>query len=98
MSAVTLVEWISIAEFFLCMTIFFLMWKRRAFRDFPMLAAFVGIRCLYGAITIPAIFFHNALGIGRYTAYRIYFYSYWPSCVLQAVSYTHLTLPTIYSV
>jgi len=85
MSAVTLVEWISIAEFFLCMTIFFLMWKRRAFRDFPMLAAFVGIRCLYGAITIPAIFFHNALGIGRYTAYRIYFYSYWPSCVLQAI-------------
>jgi len=85
MSAVTLVEWVSVAELFLLTGLLLLMWKRRALREFPMLSAFVGIRCLYGAITIPITLFHDAISIDKFTAYRILFYSYWPSCVLQAI-------------
>jgi hypothetical protein len=85
MSAVTLVEWVSIAELVLLTGLLLLMWKRRALREFPMLSAFIGTRCLYGAITTPAIFFHYEIGISKFTAYHILFYSYWPSCILQAI-------------
>lgn len=85
MSAATLVEWVTIAECILCTTIFFLMWKKQTLRDFPMLAAFIVCRALYGAITIPVLFFRPEIGIPKPIAYNIIFYSYWPSCILQAV-------------
>lgn len=85
MSAKELVEWVSIAEFSLCTVILILMWKRKAFHDFPMLGAYVGIRNLYSAVTIPVLFFRNDLHISRLTAYNVYKCTYWPCFVLQAV-------------
>jgi hypothetical protein len=85
MSAKILVEWVSIAELFLCAGVLLLMWRRRLFRDFPILAAFVSIRFTYAAVTIPILFFRKYIGLERHTAYNIYAYSYWPSCILQAV-------------
>jgi hypothetical protein len=85
MSAATLVEWVSIAEFFLLAGLLLLMWKRKALRDFPMLTAIIATRCLYGAITTPAIFFHDAVGMDKFTVFHILFILYWPSCIIQAV-------------
>src|ERR1700749_1454923 len=85
MFAATLVQWISIAELCLLTGVFLLMWKRHALRDFPMLAAFIACRALYGAVTIPVVFFRPELGIPKPTAYNIIFFSYWPSCIFQAV-------------
>jgi hypothetical protein len=85
MFAATLVKWVSIAELCLLAGVFLLMWKRRALRDFPMLAAFIACRALYGTITIPVVFFRPEIGIPRPTAYNIVFYTYWPSCIVQAI-------------
>ncbi len=54
-------------------------------RDFPMLAAYVGIRCLYAAVTIPILFFRKEIGLSKPAAYNIYACSYWPSSVMEAV-------------
>jgi len=85
MFAATLVQWVSIAELVLLTGVFLLMWYKRALRDFPMLAAFIACRALYGAITLPVALFRPELGISKNVAYKIIFYSYWPSCVFQAV-------------
>ena len=85
MPAKMLVEWVSIAEFSLCAGIFLLMWKRRALREFPMLAAFVGLRAVYGAVVIPLLFFRKEIGISKVVAYNIYLDTYWPMCIIQAV-------------
>jgi hypothetical protein len=84
MSAATLVQWVNLAELCLLMGLLLLMWQRHLLREFPMLTAIVATRCLYGVIT-TATFFHNEIGMTRVTAYHILFYSYWPSCVLQAI-------------
>src|ERR1700754_3541234 len=85
MFAASLVKWVSIAEFFLLTGVFLLMWKRRALRDFPMLAAFLACRAISGAIAVPVLFFRPELGMSKLLAYNLYLYSYWPSCVCQAV-------------
>ncbi len=85
MFAVTLVKWVSIAELFLLTGVLLLMWKRRVLRDFPMLAAFLSCRAISGAIAIPVLFFRPEIGMSKPMAYNIYLYSYWPSCVCQAV-------------
>ncbi|HEY5329174.1 MAG TPA: hypothetical protein VIJ79_04760 [Acidobacteriaceae bacterium] len=85
MFAATFVEWVSIAELFLLTGLLLLMWRRHALREFPMLTAFLAIRCLYGAITTPLTFFHNAIGMSAITAYHILVILYWPSCILQAI-------------
>src|SRR5665213_3302585 len=85
MDSGTLVEWVSIAECLLSTGILFLMWKREAFRDFPMLAAFLAYRSAYGIAAIPVLFFRSEIGISKKLAYEIYAYSFWPSCIMQAI-------------
>lgn len=85
MFAATLVKWVSIAELFLLTGVFLLMWKRRALRDFPMLAAFVSCRAISGAIAIPVLFFRPEIGMSKAHAYNTYLYSFWTSGICQAV-------------
>jgi hypothetical protein len=85
MSAVMLIKWVSIAEFLLSSGILFLMWKKKAFRDFPMLAAFLTLRAVYGAVVIPVLFFRRYTGLSRPAAYDVYLCSFWPCAVLQAI-------------
>jgi hypothetical protein len=85
MSAIALVKSVSIAEFFFLTGLLLLMWNRKAIREFPMLAAFIICRSVSGAIAIAVLFFRAELGISRPIAYDIYLYSYWPSCILQAI-------------
>lgn len=85
MSAKMLVEWVSIAEFFLCVGVLLLLWKRKAFREFAMLSVLVISRTLNGAVSIPMLFFRKDLGISKAAAYNIYLATYWPMCVIQAI-------------
>src|SRR5947209_3921088 len=85
MSAKLLIEWVSIAEFVVCVSILLLMARRRAFSEFPMLAAFVSTRGLYAGVTIPVLFFRKEIGISKIAAYNTYLASYWPSTILQAI-------------
>ena len=93
MSAKALVEWVSIAELILCVTVLTLMWKRKVLANLPFLAALLGVRTIYGAISLSMLFFRKdlsllffgqELGISKMRAYDIYFFSYWPAFILQA--------------
>jgi hypothetical protein len=84
-SAIMLVEYVSIAQFLMATGLLILMWRRKALSEFPMLGAFLAVFSLYGAISIPVLFFRPELGISKLVAYNIYFFSYWPSCIFQAV-------------
>jgi hypothetical protein len=42
----------------------------------------LGIRALYGSIVIPILFFRKATGLSIPTAYKIYFFTYWPSAII----------------
>src|SRR4051812_11859238 len=85
MSAKMLVEWVSIAEFFLCSGVLLLLWRRKALREFSMLAVLILSRTLNGAISIPMLFFRKEIGISKAAAYDIYMVTYWPMCIIQAV-------------
>jgi hypothetical protein len=85
MSAMTLVEWVSIIEFLLCGIALFFMWKRQALSEFPMLAAFTAIRFANFALDIPLLFFRKYTGVGKFTAFHIYMFTFWPFSILQAI-------------
>lgn len=85
MTAKMLVEYVSIAEFGLCTLILLAMCLRKTVRDFPTLAAFLALRSIYGVLTIPVLFFRQTLGISKLVAYKVYFYTFWPSAIMQTV-------------
>ncbi len=85
MSAKMLVEYVSIAECVLCLAVFCLIWYRKQVADYPMLAVFLIVRALGGALTLLPLFFRRELGLSKPVAYNIYFYSYWPSAVFEAI-------------
>ena len=103
MSAKILVEWVSIAEFSLCTCVVLVMWKRKVLSELPLLAAFLGVRSLYGAITLSTLFFRRDIsmllfgqevGFSKMRAYDIYFFSFWPAFILQAI----LMVMVVYSI
>lgn len=85
MPAKDLVEWVGIAELFLCLGVLGLLGWRKAFSDFSMLASFVAVRLASCATALGVLFFRKQLGISKLAAYNMYLSTYWPSCVLQAI-------------
>jgi hypothetical protein len=84
-SNLLLVEYVSIAELILCVAVLFLMWQKKAMREHSFLAMFLAVRVACGALSIMVLFFRAEIGISRTLAYKIYFYSYWPVFVVQAI-------------
>lgn len=85
MQAKMLLEYASIAQFALCISVLFLLWRKRSLPDFSWLAAFAAVKLLHLSITIPLLFFRRELGIPLSIGYAAYFYSYWGDFVLEAV-------------
>jgi hypothetical protein len=80
-----LVEYVSITELLLCVVVLFLMWKKKAIGEHSFLAMFLAVRAVCGTITVAVLFFRSYLGLSKLVAYNIYFFSYWPIFVIQAV-------------
>jgi hypothetical protein len=85
MSTKLLVEWVSVAELFLCAFVLLAIWKRRALGEHRFLAAFLAVRAVYGVASISVLFFRKEIGISKYAAYNVYFYSYWATFIMQAI-------------
>jgi len=94
MSAKLLVEWVSISELLLCLSVLGIMWKRKMFANLPFLAVFLVVRSIYGTISLSMLFFRkelsmlffgNDLGLSRVRAYETYFFSFWTAFILQAI-------------
>jgi len=85
MSTKLLVEWVSVAELFLCAFVLLSMWKRKALGDHRFLAAFLAVRAVYGIASISVLFFRKEIGISKFAAYNVYFYSYWATFIMQAI-------------
>lgn len=94
MTAKLLVEYVSVADLLICAAVLLFLRKRNLLSDFRYLATFVAVRATTEAITIPVLFFRKDLGISKQLAYGIYFYTTWPSLILQAV----LMVFVVYSV
>jgi hypothetical protein len=85
MSARVFVEYVNFADLALCLAAFLFLRRSRLLSDFRYLAAFIAVRFTTDAVSIPVLFFRKNLGISKHLAYQIYFYSSWPSFIIQAV-------------
>ncbi|MGA8940732.1 MAG: hypothetical protein WB439_16335 [Acidobacteriaceae bacterium] len=89
-----LMEYAIFASLFIEIGILTLMARKRLFRDFGFLAAFLAANSLECAISIAILFFRSEIGVPKVLAYEIYFYSHW---ALLFIEYG-LMLLVIYSV
>lgn len=78
-----LLEYAMIAVFLLSLGTMAIMWRRRAFRDFSFLTAFLAANALSEAIDVPLLFFRRYLGIDRALDYKIYLVAAWVFFVLE---------------
>ena len=84
----------SIAESTLCLCVLLIAAYRRQAREFSAFIGLLALRAVSGAICISMLFFRQATGLSRLTAYAVYFYTYW----ISAVAIGLLLVVVIYSV
>ncbi len=89
-----LMEYSIFTSLFIEIGVLVLMARKRLFRDFGFLAAFLTANAIECAISIPILFFRKDVGISKVLAYNIYFYSHWVLFFVENV----LLLLVIYSV
>lgn len=89
-----LMEYSIFANLFIGIGVLVLMARKRLFRDFGFVAAFLIANCVEEMISIPILFFRKVTGIPPAFAYEIYFYSHQ---VLFFVEFALLLL-VIYSI
>ena len=94
MNTKLLLECANFLALLMCATILLLMWRRRALRDFALLAAFLSVEALHLGVNIAILFFRKRLGIPGAEAYSILFVSYWIYFVAESV----ILISIIYSV
>ena len=94
MTTKLLMEYSLFADLFITVGILVLMVRKRLFREFPFLAAFLIAGCVEDGTSIPILFFRRYLGVSRVQAYEIYFYLH---LALFFVEYALMVL-VIYSV
>ena len=85
MTAEALLKNFGIAQFTMCLAVLAVMFYRRTARDFPALVGFVGICAVNELITIPILFFRQALHLPRLFSYTVLFYSDWITSLLELV-------------
>jgi hypothetical protein len=94
MNTKLLLECANFLALLMCATILLLMWRRRALRDFALLAAFLSVEALHLGVNVAILFFRKRLGIPGAEAYSILFVSYWIYFVAESV----ILISIIYSV
>jgi len=94
MNTKLLLECANFLALLMCATILLLMWRRRALRDFALLAAFLSVEALHLGVNIAILFFRKRLGIPGAEAYSVLFISYWVNFALDAV----ILIALIYSI
>jgi hypothetical protein len=94
MTTKLLMEYSIFANLFIGLGILMVMARKRLFRDFGFLAAFLVANSIEDVISVSILFFWRHLGISPVFAYKVYFYSHW---ALFFVEYALLVL-VIYSV
>jgi hypothetical protein len=85
MNAKMLLEYSSITELIVCLSMFVLLWRKGALREFRWIAAMLAVHATYEAVTVPFMFFRRATGVNVYLAYNVIFYAYWINFVLESV-------------
>src|ERR1035441_9337767 len=73
----------SVAEFALWATLGFLFWKRKLYRRFPDMAAYLALR-VASMPTLMAAFYIQSQPWGR-SYYAVYFFAYWTVYITSAV-------------
>ena len=94
MSAKLLLEYVNVSDLLICVGLLFLLHRRKLIQDFRVLTTYVALRAVTEMVCIPILFFRKEIGLTKSLAYDIFFYSYWPSFILQFV----LMVVIVYSV
>jgi len=94
MTTKLLLEYTDMLTVLLCGAVLMAMWRRRAMRDFALLAAFLTTEIINQSVQIPIMFFRKSIGISVGSAYDVLFYSHIVIFCLQSL----LLIGVIYSV
>jgi hypothetical protein len=94
MTTKLLLEYADILTALLCVAVLVAMWRRRALRDFALLATFLATEFVNQSIQVPLMFFRRSTGISVGSAYNILFYSHTAIFCIQSL----LLIGVIYSV
>ncbi len=85
MTAKSLMEYVSFAEFFLSLGVLGVMYRRRLLKSFWPLATYLTVHAVMVGVDIPTLFFRRQLGISKLLTYRIMFYTSWPCIAIEAI-------------
>jgi hypothetical protein len=94
MNTKLLLEYSLFVDLFITVGVLVVMARKRLFREFTFLTAFLAVTCVEECSSILLLFFRKNLGISSIHAYDTYFYSHW---VISVTEYALLLL-VIYSV
>ena len=85
MRAKHLLEIVNFVSLFVCLAVISSLLARGLLRKFWPVASFLVVRVLTHFMCMPPLFFAKELGLSRNIAYKIVFYSVWPSIILNTI-------------
>ncbi|CAN5428058.1 hypothetical protein BH10ACI4_BH10ACI4_22190 [soil metagenome] len=89
----TFVHSLSYLEIVFCAMALFALVRSESAKKFPSLVALLSVKFLSGIACLAFLWF-SGKGIERHLAYKLYFYTYWPSFAIESL----LSLLVIYSI
>ncbi|MES2392565.1 MAG: hypothetical protein V4555_13050 [Acidobacteriota bacterium] len=82
---ISLLKYANIVELTMGLIVLAIIWRKRLFKEFPLLVAYLCVQTINVGVSTPLLFFRKALSIPLPVAYPIYFWTYWACYILQSI-------------